>query len=465
MTLAEMDTSMVFFVLVSIYFLIKAVREKKNLNYFLSFSFLGIAIMIKQTALLFIPAFLIFILYYKLKNKEFNFKFKYFLYFVLIIFIAVIPILTFNYLLYQDKKLVDLQFSRFFGVGKETYQSIGATLKPFRFNDLFFSYENHPPGLYEGIKFIYDYSLLILILGLIGLIISYKRNKEFTLLILLSFLIPFIFLSGTSLLAIHFVFAAPLLTLFGANFIDFLIVKTENKKLKPKVITYALLLIILILSVISIEERGVFRGKNEITNLIEFKKDNIPEDSLVIADSRIYRGRTVLMFNDRHYLEASLLNDLSKAQDDLPGSIIPLNTYFIECVTDDCGWGTINSQPEFNKSMEDTVSFFKNNSKYLGTIKSNNKEDYFNIYNTNLNLKQNSLQLADSTHSWFYYPVRYKGESFDDYNVSGFFNNFLDKIAHYILYLEILITLMTPFYIVYLLFKEENETEHYNPSI
>ncbi len=456
MSLAEMDTSMVFFVLLSMYLLIKALKEQKNLFYILSFLFLGIAIMVKQIALLFIPAFFIFILYYKLKNKEINLKLKHLYYFIIIIFITIIPILTFNYLLYKDKGLVDLQFSRFLGIGKETYASIEATLKPFRVSDLFFSYDNHKPGLYEGIKIIFDYAPLLLILGLFGLIFSFKRTK-FTWLILLSFLIPFIFLSGTSLLPIHFVFAAPLLSLFSANFIDFLIVKSEKIKLKTKSITYLFFIIILVISTIYIINENIFAGKNEITRLIEFKKDNIEQDSLVLVDSRIYRGRSVLIFNDRHYLEANYLNELLGKQNELPGDSSSLSTYFIECIIDDCGWGTINEQPELNESMENIVMFFKGNSTNLGIIKNSYGDDYFNVYKTNLRLKQSSLQSADSTHSWFYYPVRYKGESFDDYEAIGF-SKFLDLIAHYILYLEILIALITPIFLVYLLFKEEDET-------
>ena len=511
MTLAEMDTSMMFFVLLSMYFLIKALKEQKNPFYYLSFLFLGIGIMIKQIALLFLPAFLLFVLYYKLKNKELNLKFKHLIYFALIIFITVIPILTFNYLLYKDKGLVDLQFSRFLGISKETYSSIEATLKPFKINDLFFSYEGHPPGLYEGIGIIYQYEPLILFLGILGIIyilftnryilvsviisflilfilalllpptkqilflylliiitiwpiISLLIKKEFSLLLSLSFLFPFIFLSGTSLLPIHFVFAPPLLSLLAANFLDFLVVKIQKIKLKSEVITFILLTLMLILSLFSLNSNGVFAGKNEITKLISYKNYNIDKNSLVIVDSRIYRGRIALLFNDRHYLEASYLNELIQKQQDLPGLEAPLKTYFIECITDDCGWGTINNQPEFNNSMEDILMFFKNNSKYLTTIKNSYKEDYFNVYNTNLNLKQSSLDLVDSTHLWFYYPLRYKGESFDDYQAKGI-NKFFDVLAHWILYLEALITLSTPILLIYLLFKDENEVKHNNSSI
>src|SRR3989344_2299721 len=117
MSLAEMDVAMMFFVLVSLFFLIKALKEKKDKYLPLSYLFLGIAILVKQIV--------IFFIYYKLKNKE-KINFKQILIFILIIFIVTLPVLTFNYLLHKDKGLVDLQFSRFFGIAKETYKPIEA---------------------------------------------------------------------------------------------------------------------------------------------------------------------------------------------------------------------------------------------------------------------------------------------------------------------------------------------------
>ena len=452
MSLAEMDTSMMFFVLLSMYFLIKSLKEQKNIFYVLSSLFLGIAIMTKQIALLFVPIFILFILYYNYKIL----KLRKLVYFIIIIFITLVPILTFNYLLYKDKGLVDLQFSRFLGVGKETYSSIEATLKPFRFSDLFFSYENNPPGLIEGWSIIYRNSPLILVLGLLGLMISLKKNRDFSLLLLSSLLIPFIFLSGTSLLSVHFVFAVPLLSLFSANLLDFVALKIENKFKK---ISYLIIILIIISSIFFIQKDNLLKGKNEITNIIEFKKDNIDDNALVIVDGRVYRGRIVLVFNDKRYLESTYLSDLIKNQDKLNGEFASLNTYFIECATDDCGWGTINNQHDFNQSMEDIVTFFKNNSRFLTTIKDSYDEDYFKVYNTKLNLKESSLQLADSTHSWFYYPVRYMGESFDDYKTKNFFDKSLDLIAHYILYLEILIALFSIILTFYILIRNENKNE------
>ena len=360
------------------------------------------------------------------------------------------PILTFNYLLYKDKGLVDLQFSRFFGIAKETYKPIEATIQPFSLNTLLFS---NNPGIVTGISFFWNFDKLIFILGILGFLTALLIKKEYLLLWILAFLFPFLFLSGTSLLEYHFIFGMPILAFFSAVFVEFLVEKLSKFKLKKNTILAVCLLIIIIFNISYVSARGIF-SKSEVTKMMTFSKEYIEDDSLVVIDSRVYRGRIVWIFNDKNYLEANFLNDLTRSQENLPGDYAPLKTYFIECVTDDCGWGTVNSQPEFNQSMESITDFFKNNSRHFSTIQTRDKEDYFNVYETNLNLKPASLELAKSTHEWFYYPLRYERESFDDYQTKGF-DKFLDFIAHLILYIEVLIALLAIILTFYILAKDE----------
>ena len=51
------------------------------------------------------------------------------------------------------------------------------------------------------------------------------------------------------------------------------------------------------------------------------------------------------------------------------------------------------------------------------------------------------------------------GESFDDYKTKNFFDKSLDLIAHYILYLEILIALFSIILTFYILIRNENKNE------
>lgn len=127
--------------------------------------------------------------------------------------------------------------------------------------------------------------------------------------------------------------------------------------------------------------------------------------------------------------------------------------------------GTINNQPEFNSSMEQIVDFFKKNSNHLKTISTRDNKPYFDIYSKEFLLKTSVLNLADSTHEWFYYPLRYNKESFDDYKTKNLFDKILNLLAHFILYIEVLFSLLTVIFLIYLVFKEENEVKHNNSSI
>ena len=72
--------------------------------------------MIKPIALLFIPAFTIFFFLYNKKYHK-KYRLKKIFYAALIILLMVLPVLTYNFLLYKDKGLVDMQFARATKIG------------------------------------------------------------------------------------------------------------------------------------------------------------------------------------------------------------------------------------------------------------------------------------------------------------------------------------------------------------
>src|SRR3989344_5290429 len=312
MTLTEMDVAMTFFMLLSSYFLIKYLKEGKLKYHITATVLLGIGILLKNIAALFIPAYILAILFYpKLKNKEKIFSkrnIKSLIIFILIMFIFALPTLTFNYILYKEKGLTDLQFSRFlFGENKGIYQSIASTIQPFSLKTLLIDQGNGIPGVIKGLEFYWQYEFILLILFLFGIIISIRKSLYWTIYLSLLFIIPFVFLSGTSLLEKHFVFAVPIFCIFSSLFID----KLSNfSKKNSKYIILTLIIIILIFSIVILYKHTRFSGKNVIQEAIEYKEKNIEKNSLVIVDSRIYTGRTAFIFNDRNYLETNYLTQL-----------------------------------------------------------------------------------------------------------------------------------------------------------
>ncbi|MDP3026548.1 MAG: hypothetical protein Q8N63_02480, partial [Nanoarchaeota archaeon] len=136
---------------------------------------------------------------------------------------------------------------------------------------------------------------------------------------------------------------------------------------------------------------------------------------------------------------------------------VPVKIYFIECAVDDCGWGTIKNQPEFNQSMESIANAFSSSlspEKVFSSGGGEEKIPFLKVYQTTINLKPQVLSVIDSTHEWFYYPVNYipKEKIFDNYSVNGVFNNLLYKFAWLILIISIIFAIFSPILIFINLF-------------
>jgi hypothetical protein len=130
----------------------------------------------------------------------------------------------------------------------------------------------------------------------------------------------------------------------------------------------------------------------------------------------------------------------------------------VECSADDCAWGGLKDQKEIQDANEQFVEFFKDGSEKLIEITDDWRKDkplYYTVYKKELNLKQNIVDFADTTHKFYYYPVRWGSdeEIFDDYETHGVVDSLLNFIAKTVLYLSVLITFLSLGYVVYLLVK------------
>src|SRR3989344_379016 len=466
-TLTEMDVAMTFFIILSSYFLIRYLKENKANDLIISTIILGIGVLVKTIGLLFIPAYLCaLIIYPKIKNKQKIISKKTIvavLIFAAIMFLMVLPTLTFNYILYNEKGLTDLQFSRFLsGENKGIYQSLSHTIQPFSMKTLFVDYGGGKPGIMEGLRYYWSLSIFLFIASILGIIISLRRNKSWAIYLLILFSIPFVFLSGTSLLPKHFIFAIPIFCIFSSLTLDKI---SQISKKNSGHILLALLLLFLIVSAVNLIPQ--ISEKNSIQKTIEYKNNNIEKESFVIIDSRIYNGRAAFMFSDRYYLETNylpmLLEQINQYQTDKK-----IKTYVIECVTDDCGWGTVSEQQEFNKTTESIISSLKEISILKKTIPQGEKEPYLNIWETEFPFVPGMLESTQETHNFLYYPVNYQPEEkiILNYEANKPLHKFLDRLSHIILYIQILIALLTLPLIAFLLTKNyEDETINNNAGV
>ncbi len=478
-TLAEQDIMTMFFVLSGIYLFILGFKENKTKLIAYSGILIGLGIMTKLYVFFFIPGIYIYATYLTKKNTgEIINKnlIKKLLLFTLLAFIFFLPAVIHNYLLYQDKGILDFQFTRVFGLGEERAAKFyswdagwgaKADFKGFFLgNSIQLPWSTWPSSIW-ALTFILYNDPLVFILGFFGLILLFNRNREYVIFFLSFVFIPFFYLASIILLSKHYIFLLVFLIPSAAFSLD-LIFKKIKGAVKVKYIVIALFLFYIIFLGFKIPHtHNHFYVESAIGELMDFKEKNIEDYSLVVADGRIYRGTFTWALNDKYYLESNYLSEILNNQDKLPGEVVDIPVYYIECVVDDCGWGTIKDQPEFNKTMEDITSFFKlksievktiknkDNSKYyFPFFKQNKGEDYYRIYKTTFRLKSTTLDFAYSTHKWWLYPVGY------DERISPIYDNynkyqFLHKFARLIQYMAITLIIISIISLLVILVKRE----------
>jgi hypothetical protein len=485
-TLSEMDNTVVFFISLSLFLFINAVHFKKEyFNFLLSGISLGLGVLTKVYALLFIPVLIAYALYFNYKeNKHFFDKktFKILFVFLASIFIFCIPALTHNYLLYKDRGFMDFIFTNTLGFGKETatqYYSwaagwdMGSDWKGVFFGNSFYEIGSKAPLSLYYLGFLFYPDPLIFILGVVGLIFCFTKKRSYLFFFIFTFLFVYLYMASKVTLSKHYIFLLFIFIPPAASFIskidDFIKSKMKSFKLRYLLIV----LVILGLFMLGVNTKYTithFYSKSGVASLMDYKEENIHETDLVIADSRIYRGRIHWTLNGRNYIESAYLQQLLNLSESLPGTKYPTDVYFIECVSDDCGWGTIKNQPDFNKSMENIVSFFENNSKLKKEIiVANPQKIYFpliskkdvieyKIYKTTFMLNPSIFQAIKSTKTWFLYPIGYDESIqpiFDKYKTYNPLDTLLDKLAHLILYISIILVFLSVLYVFYLLINEK----------
>jgi|SRR3989344_3619288 len=472
-TASYQDQTMMFFVLLASYFFINKYQEKGEISILAAF-FLGIAELVKIITGAFVFVFFGFmclIIYKDYKTNKLKFKknLKNFLVFITILIISLLPIITYNIFLYKSKGIVDQPFAQFLKINPEFYTGPGlAHGEGFVLNKLI-------KNLYSifTVYFIKE-DFLIFILGFIGIIHCFKNlrkqdKKLEKLFFLTMFIFVLLFIASAIVLQTHYTSFFPLFALFGAQFIFNTIFKFKVKNHK----NYALVLLLLFILIFNI-----FHLQNPLTTqsatqkLRSYASHSIDDNTLVIIDSRIYVGTYTWMFHDKPYINANYIFEFNQV--DNSTQPVKVNAIFVECVIDDCGWGTIKDQPQLNASMEMLVSQFKNiaqgrNFEGGSSIKGVRGEEVINkphyrTYETELFVNPQLLQIVYLTHNHFFYSIPRDinpKEAFDYYEVEGAKDKLLNILAYTILYVLMILSLISIFIPFYLLKKQSNKLKQY----
>lgn len=475
-SMPEMDITASFFTMLSAYFLFDYLDKKENKGLFLAAFFIGIGIMIKLYVAFFAVSFFVLVAYKEFKSeKKANKSIKKLAIFSAIIFILVLPTLAHNYLLYRDKGFMDLIFTNVIGLGQDKAEQFYAWNAGWKakgdYIGFFFgnqaNFDPTPlPGGFIVLGFLLRGDPLLFALGILGLIYSFNRNKKYFWFFLISFVPIFVYLGAQIPLAKHFVWGLVLAAPMAGEFSNrVLLEKIKRLRLRH------LLIVFLIINMLYLGmPKGVvhshFYGESSFGQAIDYKNDFIGDNSLVVADSRIYRGNIHWAFYGTNYIEASEINGIINQVNQL-GEVQNIEVYYFECVIDDCGWGTVAGQPEFNQSMELTTQAFKEIAyfskdfsgprQYSYYLPFGEKETSYRVYKTELALNPAIIPLVKRYHTWFLYPVGYDrsiAPIFDDYQVSGVLDNIIYFMAWTVFYFELVISLLAMIYIGWLFLKD-----------
>ncbi len=478
-TIAEMDVMAMFFVLFGMLIFIKAVRTQGKNRYFcLSGILIGLALYTKVYPLFFIPSLLLYYSYVKRKEKKKIFtkqNIKGISIFLLFAFIFAIPALTHNYLLYKDKGFLDLQFTRTLGVGKNISEQYYGWDHQFNAKNDWkglilgnsTNYGGQTPTLFIAIDYVRVGDPVVFYFGILGILMILFKRKEYQSYLVIFFLnLLFILplLASIILLPKHFIFLSIFTIPLAAFSLNNL---SENiyrliKKHPDKYILIFIFIFSLIWLAMSKGGQPILYGKSHIAQVIDFKEENIPPGSLIITDSRIYRGRLNWMLYEKQYIEGAEFIEFLGIQENIDGEVVPLDIFYLECVKDDCGWGGGKISSELNSTMEQLTELFKQNGVLIKEIYeqnpkspysiSSNKEKVIRIYKSRLNLKEQILVLANSPKRMHINSIGYVPASsqFDNYSTQGFLDFFLNKLSHWIVLLSVILAFISIISIIYL---------------
>jgi 4-amino-4-deoxy-L-arabinose transferase-like glycosyltransferase len=464
MTTAEESLMILFFSMVGVYFGIGYLEKEKLSLLFLSAIFFGLSCLTKYSAPFFILSFLIFSLFYlRLNEKRILTKkhLKHLVVFLLIIFLFCVPFLTFNYLLYKDKGIVDIYFSRVISLNstQELYGSLAG--QETTFFDNIFVLSN-----YNNIFLPFRTDIVISIFSVIGLFFLLNKKKYLPFIfVIIFFFLPFILQTGGSTLQKHFIFMSFILA-FPAGFGLKSILSLINSKFIRGIL---FLFLIIFLSINLGNSYGTphnFFHSSDASMLKTFINQNVLPSDLIVFDSRIYTGQTFWMATDRHFLNFHEFLDFYRNNQQLHFNGHPTNIYVIECVLDDCGWGTVSQQPDFNSSSEAILSSLKESSQLVRNIPSIDyngnelfgqqiKKDSYRIYSTTINLDSSLISNTDYSHSFYFTPYLYKNKKLYlyTYDIYSGLDNLLQKFSYYIILLSVFLSILSVFLILYLTFR------------
>ena len=451
MTYTEQSLVALFFIFSGVYFGMLFIEEPRSRKIILATLFFGLALLTKYNAPFFIISFGLYALYHQINVRPKNFlTAKNISFFIVILFAFALPFLSFNYMLYNQKGIVDVYFSRLVHLNstQELYGGLAGQENSFTSN--LFNSAN-----YGNYKLVFSTDKLLFIFAIFGLYKLFRNKKHNALIFIgLFLLIPFVLQSAGAPLAKHFVFMHFLLAIpagYGLATLNL----SKNKTI---LYSFSILFVILVFySLASTPNTPTdYFSKSSNSQLKSFINEETTDNDLLIFDTRIYTARSMWLATDKPYLTfdqaVPFLEQVSaQGQTNQPAHEV----YFIECVVEDCGWGWVANDQRVNSSSEEFLQAIAGNVD-LKKIAFSSESPYYKVYSTSLRFPSTALTQIRAAQSFYFAPYLYLNMDnyLFNYKTVDPFSKMLDSVSKFIILIAMILAIISVFSIPIKLIEE-----------
>lgn len=445
----EMDMAAYFFAYLSLLFFLRYRTTDKAQYLYLTSLFLALGILMKIIVALFAVIYVLFLLLdgklWKRSDSQIyqpSMPAVKAVVISMVIAVAVLsPVIIYNYLTYTERGIGDYFVTLTLGIGDPSLYR-GVEGEPWMLGTLWVVVQS----LYS--KFLH-FDPLLFIIGLLGILFAFRKNRQEHSLLLLSLLLPVLYVGGKTGSATHYVGLAIPLSIYAGYALGWL--KPRLRQLGKFLVPLTIIAII-VLNVVAIKSIIAGREESITLELREYTHQNIPPDAIVVIDPRIYTGIHAWVFHDRHYFDGQYFAQLMDSYKDVQiRKAYPF--FYVECgAGSNCGWKP-EDYARVHEAGEQLSTFFRQSLQKDIEIRAGAT---FIIYKGQLAVPPASIQTIDRTHRfWFNYPVgwKYKEGIPDAYSKAGM-RGVLHWLGITVLYVDMLLVLLTIVFLLRMVFRQ-----------
>jgi 4-amino-4-deoxy-L-arabinose transferase-like glycosyltransferase len=432
------------FLLLSMLLFVKWAKAGDSRKLYAAAAFFGVAAATKIAAFYFLPAFAV---YYVLSGKRM--KLKEFAAVAAICILLFSPILLYNYFLYNDKHLMDFQFTRIFNIENSK--------KYFENNDIGGIREPYTAGLsdvgYRLNEIASSLSLPFWLLALVGAwAMASNRRKAEDAFLLAWLLVPLLLYFTYVFHDYYAVTLAAPMAIFAAKGIEKLASFAKEAD-RPRA------LLGLMLAFIAIEMYALASsspGPSADQQLRDFAI-KLPNDVIVLIDPKVHYTSYGQMFAQQEVRVMPFWMLMAEYGDENNSAIwgggnATLWMYTVLCESDICAWDSrLRDMPGVEEIRNDTRAY--GNANAYGIYEG--KALVYRIYK--LDAKAVIPAREEKLAGFFGQTIGEPESSDDAYRIHGLADEILNGIGRLAAYAGILLALSAPVLGFYLFLREEKE--------